>query len=131
MRIDEDRALNRNRDRAGRRSDGCLPGRCNFRTGEHLDVLHLAGIDLDGSLRCRSAGSHVLPAHRRYSIRLVDVGNVINIGDVVYGHVVHVVILHVDGATLLNIGDVDLVDVAGAGPIPGMVSLARTQREPG
>lgn len=95
------------------------PDWLNLRTGDHLHMVELIAVHDDRRGARRTAGCEVVMAHGRDADGAVDVGDIDHID-------IHVSSLHVNDPSLSDVGDVDLVDVAGAGVIPGVVRLART-----
>ena len=81
------------------------------------DLLHLSRVDFDCDIAYTAARTEIVAAHGGH-VRSVDVGDV---GDV---HHVHVVSLYLNAAGGADVGDVDLVDIARAAPVPRPVRLA-------
>jgi hypothetical protein len=93
---------------------------------DRLNVLDLSRVNPDGDGLGVVTGSEIFLPHGGDARSAVDVGHIRHIG-----HIRDVGVLDVDHARLVDVGDVDLVNVGRAGGIPGVVSLARTEREPG
>ena len=128
LRIDEHGTLHLHGNRACRRRTrkGAFHG---LRLGaiQNTHVVELVGVYSDSCLLCGTTGGKILMAHGRDAGGAVDVGDV---GDIGYVDDVHIGVLDVNAAALLHVGDVDPVNVAGTGVIPGAVALAGTEGEP-
>ena len=129
--VDEGRAFNPDwYGPGGRRLDKRTGGGPGLRTVQHLHMVELTHIHCHGGLASRAPGGKVVLAHCSGAGGAIDVCNVGDIRDVGDVHDIHVGLFDVYAAALAHVGDVDLVDITGAGVVPGPVRLTRTEREP-